>query len=191
VQENERSCNRQQFPSPAVPHVSGRGSLAVGGRLAKTFDQRVARLNAAFAAMADMIERIQRDAETGTEEDSALNEEAVGVLRELAAATRDSRALVAGDVLPTGLPKPTALECISTHSDAQLKAKRSIPFEVRGDAEKSQNHRANPRNRPESESGEAGIRTLGTLAGTLVFETSTGSVQVVRCQRLRARCHSW
>jgi len=68
------------------------------------------------------------------------------------------------NVLPTGLPKPTALGCISTHSDAQSKAERSIPFEVRGDSEKSQKHRANPCIRPESEGGEG-----GTLLRSLVW----------------------
>jgi len=58
-------------------------------------------------------------------------------------------------VLPTGLPKPTALGCISTHSDAQSQAERSIPFEVCDDSEKSHKRRANPSIGPESESGDA------------------------------------
>ena len=79
----------------------------------------------------------------------------------------------AENVLPKCLPKLAALGCIPTHSDARLDAERSIPFEGTGEMKEGRKYREKAGVRPESESGEAGIRTLGTLAGTLVFETST------------------
>jgi integrase len=81
--------------------------------------------------------------------------------------------LTVENVLPTRLPKPDAETCTLAQSNSQLEPERSFPFEGGRDREISRKQRENRRVRSEKESGEAGIRTLGTLAGTLVFETST------------------
>jgi hypothetical protein len=80
------------------------------------------------------------------------------------------------------------LACISTHTDALSEPERSVPFDGGRDEEKGRKQRGNRRLQPERESGEAGIRTLGTLARTLVFETSTigHSVTSPRADRRRA-----
>jgi uncharacterized protein (DUF2236 family) len=58
------------------------------------FDRRLERLNATLTAMRRLIGRIQDDEETTAYEDEGLNAEAVQVMREMAAASRDVRAVL-------------------------------------------------------------------------------------------------
>jgi len=89
----------------------------------------------------------------------------------LAATGTDDASATRQNVLPNCLPKSGAFEHTSTHFDAQSKSERSIPFEVRGDAEMSRKPWTNPCIRPENASGEGGIRTPGRVAPTPVFKT--------------------
>jgi hypothetical protein len=58
------------------------------------FDRRIERLNAALIAMRDLMWRMQEDEETTAYEDEGLNAQAIKTMREMAAATRDVRAVL-------------------------------------------------------------------------------------------------
>jgi hypothetical protein len=58
------------------------------------FDRRLEHLNFTLSAMRDVIERIQDDEEMAAVEDQGLNAEAIRVMRDVAAASRDVRTVL-------------------------------------------------------------------------------------------------
>jgi hypothetical protein len=58
------------------------------------FERRLQHLNSALAAMGDLVREIQEDEETSSVESSALNAEAIRVMRDVATASRDVRTML-------------------------------------------------------------------------------------------------
>jgi hypothetical protein len=58
------------------------------------FDRRLQRLNSALAAMGELIRDMQEDEETAAVESASLNGQAIRVMRDVAAASRDVHTLL-------------------------------------------------------------------------------------------------
>ena len=91
----------------------------------------------------------------------------------LAATGTDDTSVRRSGVLHSGLHWRPANRRGSVHERASKAGAREQCGEGNEDSELSEKNSGLPHSDRTSESGEAGIRTLGTLAGTLVFETST------------------